>query len=164
MSGHQRPSLSEEWMWTIEQSGLATSVYNIESALWLRGELNVTAVRDAFTRLVVRHPALRTRFPEGPQGPVRLVEEPGADGSVRVDFEVIEVGREEAVTRAGESAAAPFDLLTGPLMRVRVFRVNAGEHLLVVTVHHMVFDGWSEGILLQEFAQVYSALAEGREP
>ncbi|MGW2643297.1 condensation domain-containing protein, partial [Streptomyces sp. NPDC001348] len=110
-------SAAQRGLWLIEQLGEPSAAYTMHPAVRAEGDFDTATARRAFEELVRRHEALRTGFAWRDGELIQLIEEPGADGSVRVDFEVIEVGREEAVTRAGESAAAPFDLLTGPLMR-----------------------------------------------
>ena len=153
----QRPSSYEEWMWVLERTGFAAEVYTIETALRLHGELDEAAVRAAFAGLVERHPALRTSFPEGADGPLRVV----ADSGAPLDFAVVPVAGHEALARAVEEVRAPFDLAAGPLLRVRVLRVAEREHLLVVAVHHIVFDGWSQALLLEEFAALHNAAVTG---
>ncbi len=153
----QRPSSYEEWMWTLERTGLAAEVYTIETALRLRGELDEAAVRTAFAALVERHPALRTSFPEGADGPLRVV----AERTAPLDFAVAAVAEWEAIARAVEEVRVPFDLAGGPLLRVRLLRLAEDHHLLVVAVHHIVFDGWSQALLLEEFAALYNAEVTG---
>ena len=116
----------------------------------LSGDLDVGGLERALGELVARHETLRTRFAEVAGRPVQVVE---PAGPVRLVAEDVAAGEVEAVAR-GE-AAVPFDLERGPLLRVRLLRVGAGEHVLLLTMHHVVSDGWSQGVLERELGALY---------
>lgn len=152
-------SASQQRFWLLWQLDPRSVAYNIPGALRLRGELDRDAVRAAFAVLFARHESLRTTFYEeagracqriDPHAEWRLHEEdltdrPAEERNARLDA----IREEEARTR--------FDLERGPLVRVKLVAVDEQEHLLLVTLHHIVADGWSLNILLEEFARVYAA-------
>jgi amino acid adenylation domain-containing protein len=108
--------------------------------------------------VVARHEALRTRFPAVGGEPVQVVDE-AADWTVEfADLSGYGQQREEAAWRAAdEEAATMFDLGAGPLLRVRLLRLAREDHLLIITMHHIISDGWSISLLLSEFAALYAA-------
>ncbi|MFD2640985.1 non-ribosomal peptide synthetase [Pseudomonas japonica] len=147
------------FLWQLEP---LDSAYNVPMAVRLSGHLDQAALATALERLVQRHEALRTRFvsEEGEfhqeileQAPVALqVSEiaPGSDAEARLREQV------EAELRA------PFDLLDGALLRVRLFRLGEQEHVLTLCMHHIVSDGWSGQVLVGEFVQFYQAAVAGQ--
>ncbi|MFG7945303.1 amino acid adenylation domain-containing protein [Streptomyces cacaoi] len=150
-------SFAQERLWFLEDFAPGSIEYNIAAALRLTGELDTEALRTALNALADRHEALRTVFGSrdghgvqyiraGGEVPVRVVE-PGAAGTA-------EVLREEAVR--------PFDLRTGPLVRVVLVRESVGEHVLVLSLHHIVTDGWSMGVITRELSELYAAAVAGR--
>ena len=154
------------FLWQMEPQG---SFYNVPRAVRLKGPLQQGVLHQTFEALVQRHEVLRTRF----------VSEEGAfyqqiDDSVEVDVELVDVPLmaasggnahdEEALkAQVAEEVARPFDLLQGPLMRVKLYRLGEQEHVLLVTVHHIVSDGWSSQLMVEEFVHLYDAIAQGRE-
>ena len=159
-------SPAQQRLWFISGVDAKASVaYHITGALRLRGALDGTALRAALDHVIARHEALRTRFVEADGQPWQHIDPPRG-------FELREqgVGAADAADPAHiealcrEAAAVPFDLAAGPPIRGRLLRVAAQDHVLVVSMHHIVSDGWSLGVLMREFAAAYSALREGREP
>jgi hypothetical protein len=138
--------------------------YNVPVALRLSGSLDLPALADTLTEVVRRHESLRTTFAERDGRPVQVIREPLP---VSLDIEDLgamgEAEREaEALRLAAEEALRPFDLSAGPLLRARLLRLTDEEHVLLFTLHHIVTDGWSMGVLVREVAALYSAFAEGR--
>lgn len=152
------PSFAQQRLWFAWQLEPHSSVYNVPMALHLRGPLNVEALREAFATLQQRHGVLRTTFvPEG-EG-VRLVQH----DSLALDFIVEDVADlPEARQRATQQAREPFDLASGPLQRVRLLRLEAREHVLLLTTHHIAVDGWSMRNLMDELEALYAARLSGR--
>ncbi|WP_193075971.1 non-ribosomal peptide synthase/polyketide synthase [Pseudomonas sp. FME51] len=151
------------FLWQLEPHSVA---YNIPGGLRLRGELDEQALQRSFATLVERHESLRTTFfAEDGIGFQRI----GAAGDwtlLRDDLcalpETQRVERAQAIRE--EEAHAHFDLEHGPLLRVRLVNLDEQEHLLLVTLHHIVADGWSLGLLLDEFARLYAAHVQGQAP
>ncbi|HLX49730.1 MAG TPA: amino acid adenylation domain-containing protein [Streptosporangiaceae bacterium] len=140
--------------------------YHAPMALRLRGPLNLNALHAAFGWLTERHAPLRVIFTAGAGGPVQTVRPPASPS-----FEVSDVpdeapeARERLLRQAvGAAAAQPFDLANGPLLRVRVHRLADGDHVLQWTIHHLVTDGWSTGVQLDEIGTAYHAFAAGQRP
>ncbi|MGO3986802.1 amino acid adenylation domain-containing protein [Pseudomonas sp. SAS7] len=147
------------FLWQLEPDSPA---YNVPMAVRLKGELDQAVLQQALDALVQRHESLRTRFASD-EGefhqeildhcplPLELAVFDGADDEASLGAVV------DAVLKR------PFDLLTGPLLRVTLLRVGDEEHVLVLSMHHIISDGWSSDVLVQEFIQLYTALAEGRQ-
>ncbi|HXO21370.1 MAG TPA: amino acid adenylation domain-containing protein, partial [Thermoanaerobaculia bacterium] len=169
-------SFAQERLWFLDQLGTEGSSYNVPLALQLDGGLDVSALAAALGELVRRHEALRTTFASvssavaqvgqaaqvvqvvAPDAALTLPALPGID--LR---DLPAAGRTDAARRAAAQAAwAPFDLARGPLLRAALLRLAGEEHVLLLTLHHIVADGWSMGVLLRELAALYDAAREGR--
>ncbi|NTX36076.1 amino acid adenylation domain-containing protein, partial [Myxococcus sp. CA033] len=161
-------SLAQERLWFLQQLQPDSAAYLVVDALEFRGVLSVPAMEATLRRMVERHAALRVTFTpvEGsPRLRTHAVHEPvlAVEDLSRLPREA---GTPEAVLqrRLSEEAARPLSLEDGPLYRFRLFSVGPEQHVLLLVLHHLVVDGLSMGILLNELARTYSALQEGREP
>lgn len=152
-------------IWASVQMGDdANCAYNESVSLWLRGELDVNALRSAFQQLVQRHEALRTTFsPDGNN--LCITESPKIDVSL-VDLSGLnDTQREQKIADAKQQAVSiPFDLEHGFLFRVDLLRLQPQIHLVILTAHHIVFDGWSWGVVIPELGKLYSAFRQGEIP
>lgn len=157
-------SFAQQRLWFLDQLTPGTTAYNIIEAYWLRGPVDEPALTAAVRDVVLRHDVLRTRFPAVAGQPRAVVDGPDRFGLELVDVSDVADARAEAEARAVAWAIEPYDLQQGPLFRARLVRVSAGEALLVVTVHHSVFDGWSVGIFEEELARAYEARRAGSAP
>ncbi|KJH79100.1 non-ribosomal siderophore peptide synthetase, partial [Stutzerimonas stutzeri] len=163
----ERASLSpaQSRLWFLWQMEPDSAAYNIPAAVRLRGVLDRSALRRAFEALVVRHESLRTLFRDEGGEPLQVILPSLPLALVEKDLSALPQTQREA--SAGEhleqSARRPFDLAEGPLLRLDLLRLDADHHILLLTLHHIVSDGWSMGVLIDEFANLYSAFAEGRE-
>src|SRR5215813_2755768 len=148
-----------QWrLWFVDQLLQRQSTYNIVEPLRLSGLVDVGVLAAAVGELVVRHESLRTVFVEVDGQPRQRVVAPWP-----VSVEVMEVvGEAGAVEVARREALAPFDLGRGPLLRCRLLRLAERDHVLLVTMHHIVSDGWSWGVFWRELGVVYRALLAGR--
>ncbi|WP_322014135.1 non-ribosomal peptide synthetase [Paraburkholderia sp. J12] len=157
-------SHAQQRLWFLWNLQRGSSAYHMAGALRLRGGLDVPAVRASFGALVSRHESLRTTFAAGPDG--QATQTIGNDA--RFDWREIDLGDTNAQQNVEETCASlatePFDLTTGPLLRVGLLRVRADEHVLVVSMHHIVSDGWSVDVLLREFVAGYRARVTGEAP
>ncbi len=155
-------SFAQRRLWFVDQLEPASAHYNVPMALALSGSLDVSALHRGLVEIVGRHEALRTTFvlrdgePMQVVGPSSDVELPVVDATALSDAEVQRVIEDEA--------RRPFDLERGPLLRARLLRRGAGEHMLLLAVHHIVFDGWSIGVLFHELSECYCAFASGSVP
>ncbi|HEU4558643.1 MAG TPA: condensation domain-containing protein, partial [Longimicrobium sp.] len=158
-------SFAQERLWFIHRLEAGSAVYNMSAAWRLGGELDEAALERSLGEIVRRHEALRTVFGEVDGSPVQVIAP--FDGFV-VPVEDLsalgEADREAAVRRrAGEEAARPFDLSAGPLFRAALLRLGEEDHVLLLSMHHIVSDGWSMGVLYRELSALYEAYREGGE-
>ncbi len=159
-------SFFQERLWFLDQFEPGTPTLNMPLAVRLRGDLDTEALARALELLVQRHEALRVRLRtvEG-----CAVQEAVPGGWLPLPIEDLselpsaerEAAQEE---RLAAEVARPFDLSRVPLLRARLLRLEASEHVLVLTVHHIAADGWSLAILLDELARVYADLSQARAP
>ena len=156
-------SFAQERLWFLDCLEPESGAYNIASALRLLGELDSRALARAIEHVVGRHDVLRTTFEVDGEGRARAVVHPVA--TVTLATTPLDGDREERERalhqHARREAAAPFDLGRGPLMRARLLAVAPQEHVLLVTLHHIVADGWSVAILVREVTAAYRALRGG---
>src|SRR3569833_1026015 len=153
-------SFAQRRLWFLDQLEPGGNEYLIRIALRLTGTLDVPALEEALSRLAERHETLRTRFlADDEVRPYQVIDPPG-----RVAVEIADLtGRDEetVAARVHEAASAPFDLARGPLLRTVVVHVAPGEAILVICVHHIVFDGWSEIVFARELRALYPAALDG---
>ncbi|HEX8906138.1 MAG TPA: condensation domain-containing protein, partial [Longimicrobiaceae bacterium] len=154
-------SFAQERLWFLDQLEPENPFYNVSTAMRLEGALDVRAMERALGEVVRRHEALRTTFREIKQVAVQVIA-PFRGFRLPVE-DLSRAGEAEARRRTNEELARPFDLEAGPLFRARLLRLGAEEHMLLLTMHHIVTDWWSTGILLRELSAVYAAFREGRE-
>ncbi|WP_447980424.1 amino acid adenylation domain-containing protein [Candidatus Nitrospira bockiana] len=159
-------SFAQQRLWFLAQLEPAGASYNVPAAVRLTGALDRAALEHAFTEIVRRHEVLRATFPllDGQPAQVIAPAQP-------VHLSIVDLGhlpeaeREAAVQRlAKEEARRPFDLMNGPLLRAGLLRLGEREHVLLLTLHHIVADGWSMNVLAKELAALYAASGEGRPP
>ncbi|MEA2601552.1 MAG: hypothetical protein QOF89_2544 [Acidobacteriota bacterium] len=146
-------------LWFLHQLDPASSAYNVPGAVTLEGELDSAALRRSFQALVDRHPALRSTFAVTAGEPVQRVHP-----QLEVPFAEENAARwsgEALAGRLAAEAARPFDLVAGPLLRVHLFERSKHEHVLLVVLHHMVTDFWSQAVLLDELGRLYQAELTG---
>ncbi|HEY2739130.1 MAG TPA: condensation domain-containing protein, partial [Thermoanaerobaculia bacterium] len=158
-------SFAQQRLWFIDQleSG---SLYNVSVALRASGELSIDVLSRVFAEVVRRHEVLRTVFRGVGGGGSRVrqvILPPGGFAVPLVDLSGVAVPERDAAAARGLAAEAerPFDLEHGPLLRVRVWRLGAAEHLVLVALHHIAGDGWSMGVLVREVAALYRAFSQG---
>jgi acyl carrier protein len=160
------PSFAQERMWVLSELEGANPAYNVSGAVRLRGALDTDALRAAFAALVQRHEALRTHFAVL-NGALSQVIEPA--GPIDLPVSELALAGEDARVRAvlvaaREDANHVFDPLRGPLFRVRLLRFEGDDHALIFTLHHIVSDEWSRGVIVRDYCQLYAAFREGRAP
>nr|6P1J_A Chain A, Txo2 [Eleftheria terrae]6P1J_B Chain B, Txo2 [Eleftheria terrae] len=151
-------SYAQQRLWFLAQMGqAASSAYHIAGGLTLRGHLDEGALQAALDRIVQRHEALRTRFELQDGQPVQRIDAPRPFALFR---QALGAGEAELAHWQQVEAQTPFDLGTGPLIRGRLLKRNEQEHVLLLTMHHIVSDGWSMGVLARELGALYRAYAE----
>ena len=160
-------SFSQERLWFLNQLDEGSPAYNLAFNLRLRGGLAVRPLAGSLVEIVNRHEALRTTFTveEGGRRPLQRIGS-GPGGLPLIDLDSLpEAARSAEVVRlCGEQARFRFDLERGPLLRMSLLRSGPEEHVLLLTVHHIVFDGWSQGVFLRELSWLYRGLSQGEAP
>ncbi|HVU25275.1 MAG TPA: SDR family NAD(P)-dependent oxidoreductase [Opitutus sp.] len=152
-------SFAQQALWVLDRMEGQSAHYNEFGAQRIRGSLDVAILGRALNELVRRHETLRTRFVAHGDA---VRQEIGPAFAVGLPVEAL---TEEALpARAAELAARPFSLAQGPLLRALLVRRGPEEHVLMVVVHHLVFDGWSSSVFFREAIAVYDALARGAAP
>ena len=158
-------SYAQQRLWFISQLEPESAAYNIPMALRLSGDLDRAALQTSLDAIVRRHEVLRTRFPSRDG---RSMQEISKELPLRLEItdlrDQAEDERESEARRLARiEAGAPFDLARGPLLRVKLLQLGEQDHVLLVTMHHIVSDAWSVGIMVREFRQLYQAYVEGKQ-
>ncbi|HVE75324.1 MAG TPA: amino acid adenylation domain-containing protein [Actinomycetota bacterium] len=159
-------SIGQEQIWFLDKLHGESPLYNISFDLQLKGELDEQALRNSINALIDRHEILRTSFVES-DGEARALIRPfdGLDIPL-IDLSDLDAGerRAEAVSLFEAEATKAFDLTRGPLVRCALLRLSEEEHVLLMTFHHIVYDGWTPAIIHAEISELYQAQLEKREP
>ncbi|MCP4654094.1 MAG: non-ribosomal peptide synthetase, partial [bacterium] len=162
-------SFAQQRLWFIDHVDPDSALYNVPAAVRLKGRLDPAALGRALSEIVRRHEVLRTRFATAGGEPVQVVGPARALPFPLCDLAGLAESDREAVARGLVLAEAwrPFDLARGPVLRVALLRLGADagdgwEHLLLLTVHHIAFDGWSNDVFLNELSVLYQAFSAGQ--
>ncbi|RYZ40519.1 MAG: amino acid adenylation domain-containing protein, partial [Myxococcaceae bacterium] len=155
-------SFAQQRLWFLQQLEPGNAAYNIPAALRLTGSLDIRCLQDAFSELVRRHESLRTCFPDTHGQPTQVIAPPTPFTLPVTDLSSHEDRESEVRRLAGQDGREPFDLARGPLLRASLLRLEAGEHVLLLDMHHVVSDGWSMDVLVREMAALYEAFSTGR--
>jgi acyl carrier protein len=152
-------SFAQQRLWFLDQLEPANPLYNTPGALRLLGQLDIAALEQALSEIVRRHETLRTTFQSVDGNPVQIISAPCPVNIPLIDLSaLVEVDREREVQRLIDTEAkCPFDLSRGPLLRATLLRLREEEHLLLFTMHHIISDGWSVGVLAREATKLYAA-------
>ncbi|MCF5510600.1 non-ribosomal peptide synthetase, partial [Pseudomonas sp. PA-3-6H] len=151
-------SYAQERQWFLWQLEPHSAAYHIPSALRLKGQLDLAALQRSFDSLLARHESLRTHIRQDHDGAVQVIEPP-------MSLPITQADADEAQLNARVQAliAQPFDLQEGPLLRVTLLRLVADEHVLVLVQHHIVSDGWSMQLVVEELVQLYAGYSQGQD-
>ncbi|HSE16232.1 MAG TPA: amino acid adenylation domain-containing protein, partial [Pyrinomonadaceae bacterium] len=160
--GQSPLSFAQQRLLFIELLEPGTSAYHINSFLRLKGQINLAALEQTFAEIQRRHEAMRTTFPivDGP-----LVQRTDAHAPLPlitfVDLRGAADSESLGQHLAGKATVPPFDLINGPLWRTTLFRISDDEHIAVLTMHHVISDGWSMSMLINELSILYPAFVRG---
>ena len=159
-------SFAQQRLWFLEQLELENSAYNLVSAIRIRGTLDVDALTRALQTIVQRHNSLRTRFMSADGHVMASIHAAAPLDLAYLNLDHLREGEKDqhALLLAVEEGRRRFDLCAGPLLRVKLLRLSPAEHLLVLAMHHIVADGWSIGVLVNEMARLYEAFHSNRSP
>src|SRR6185295_17998308 len=156
-------SFAQQRLWFLHLLDPQSSAYNMSFALRLSGQLDIPALERALNEIVRRHEVLRTTFDALDGEPVQLIATTQPLEIPLTDLSSLPAQQQEAETRrlVVEDALQPFDFALGPMLRASLLRLAPEEHVLSLTMHHIVSDGWSMGVLIHEFAALYRAFSTG---
>ncbi|MBV9774815.1 MAG: amino acid adenylation domain-containing protein, partial [Gemmatimonadetes bacterium] len=154
-------SFAQQRLWVVDRLEPGSAAYHLPSALRLRGPLDTAALRASLDALVARHESLRTTFAERGGVPVQVIHPPAPVPLPVLDLRELPEAEREATRLAAAEAQRPFDLARGPLLRSTLLRLADDDHVLCFTMHHVVSDGWSMGVLVREVSALYNALSRG---
>ncbi|MCA9954555.1 MAG: hypothetical protein KC434_07540, partial [Anaerolineales bacterium] len=150
-------SFGQERLWFLHQLDSANAAYNLRTAVRLQGNLNMQALSQSIQAVVDRHEGLRTRIVADNGRSQQQIQ-----SQLEVPLPIIDLTnvaddeRETAVQQQSDAEAqAPFNLEKGPLFRAKLLKLQPNEHILLLTMHHIISDGWSIGILIREIATLY---------
>jgi amino acid adenylation domain-containing protein len=174
-TGTQPVSIVQEHVLRIERALPGLPQFNLRVAYRLQGRLNVSALQRSLAEVVRRHDSLRTAFVWKDEQPVALIT-PAADADIDTALVVEDLADRapngsdrvkallitKAELRAEQEAWTPFDMSRAPLFRTRLLRLGADDHVLLLILHHIIVDGWSIGVLMEEVSELYSAFVAGR--
>ena len=157
-------SLAQQRLWFVEQLEPGTTAYNMPLPLRIQGELDPRALEAALGAVIERHESLRTTFSSTEGEPVQVIAPPPVVHLPRVDLDDLPEAKRLEETRrlALLEAARPFDLITGPLVRFTLLRLAEDEHVVLLTMHHIISDGWSMNVLMREVIALYGAFRDGQ--
>lgn len=157
-------SFAQERMWFFDQLTPGSSDYNVPLAIRLLGPLDVPVLERSLSEIIRRHEVLRTTFTTVEGRPVQVIAP-----AIPVPIPIVDLRRLPEVERDAEvgrlalaEADRPFDLARGPLLRVTIVRLGDAEHVLLLTTHHIAFDGWSLGVFSREVSALYTAFSAGK--
>lgn len=163
-TGASELSFAQQRMLFLEQFGAGRANYNIPTALRLVGQLNVSALEQSIAEVARRHESLRATFIVAGERQLQIIAPPSHLTAPVADLRELPVAdRERATSRLGaQEFSRPFDLVCGPVFRFTLMKLNAEVHILFFTLHHIVSDGWSIGVLIRELAKLYEEFSTGK--
>ena len=155
-------TFAQQRLWFLEQLEPHATAYLIPWSIRMNGALNADALRNSLNEIVRRHEILRTTFSSVDGQPSQVVAP-----SLYIPLPVVDLSQfaereKQAQQLAAGEAQTPFDLKTGPLVRAQLLRLGEEDHILLLTMHHIMFDGWSRRILVRELATLYEAYCGGK--
>lgn len=160
------PSFAQEGLWLLDQLETGSAFYNVLILPRLKGQLDVTALQRSLQAIIQRHETLRTTLVTVDERPMQAIALSLPHALPLLDLSDLAVSEREAAlqTLSLQAVATPFDLAHGPLLASYLIRLANEEHILLVTLHHAIADGWSTEIFTRELGNCYAAFASGEEP
>lgn len=161
---HLPLSYAQQRLWFMDRLIPDSNAYNLPTGMYLDGSLNLAALEQSLFEVVRRHEVLRTTFAETGDGPEQVIRPAEFVNLPLVTLSVLNEGEQNIAAERlrDEDALRAFDLSTGPLLRVTLVRLNRHRHLLIANMHHIISDGWSLDILLNEIETLYESFSQGR--
>ena len=157
-------SFAQQRLWFLDQLEPGNPFYNVPAAIRVQGPLNIPALEQTLNQIVQRHEVLRTTFTSVKGQPKQQINPAQPLTLAQVDLTHIDPAARERAARqlADQESHQPFDLTTGPLIRAQVLRLDQEEYIVLITMHHIVSDAWSLGILIWEMSALYEAFTTGQ--
>ncbi len=157
-------SFTQERLWLLNQLNPESTAYNIPFAFRLQGELNLPALEQSFQEILQRHEALRTIFTLSDGQPIQIINPVGDFKLPLVTLSNLppQEQKTQILEQLKSAAECPFNLNQGPLLRANLIKLSEYEHILVLNIHHIVFDGWSEGVFFRELSTLYKVFSQGK--
>ncbi|MBV9386823.1 MAG: amino acid adenylation domain-containing protein [Chroococcidiopsidaceae cyanobacterium CP_BM_ER_R8_30] len=151
-------SFAQQRLWFFERLLPNSTVYNVPVAIRLIGLLNIAALEQALNEIVRRHETLRSTFSEIDGQVVQVVAT-----QWRLALPIVNMPQSlETQQIISSESQQPFDLAQGPLLRAKLLQFNTTDHILLLTLHHIISDGWSMGVMMQELSTLYAAFADAK--
>jgi amino acid adenylation domain-containing protein len=157
-------SFAQQRLWFLDQLIPNNAIYNVPTVIRLTGSLNLTALEQTFNEIVRRHETLRTTFIVSDGQPLQAIAP-----SLTIPISVLNLQQLSADKREVEAKSIvtaeiehPFDLSSGPLLRVKLLVLSQTEHILLLNMHHIICDDWSIGVLIREMGALYAAFAQNQ--
>ena len=159
-------SFAQKRLWFLDQLEKGSSLYNECGALKIEGIIQLKALEQSLDYLLQRHKILRTQFPLKQGEPIQEIEEFTQNSIHHSDLTNVDCSQREFEAEAivRQEGEVQFDLTKGPLLRTRIIKLGETEHWLVITMHHIICDGWSKGIFIGEMIACYQAFSQGQVP
>ncbi|MEW6733473.1 MAG: amino acid adenylation domain-containing protein, partial [Acidobacteriota bacterium] len=157
-------SFAQQRLWFLDQIDLSNANYNISGALHLQGKFNRWVLEESFNEIIKRHEILRTSFSNNEGNLVQIIHPPQSSNLLLIDLREVPETRRKAETHylIIEEAKQPFNLSQLPLLRIKLLHLAEYDHVLLVTMHHIISDGWSVEIFARELAAIYKAFLQGK--
>ncbi|SMO83525.1 amino acid adenylation domain-containing protein [Chryseobacterium rhizoplanae] len=153
-------SHAQQRLWLVNQADKNDLAYNISTAYEINGDLDIDAFEKSFMTLIERHEVLRTTFVLFEGQPRQRISEPGMTGFKVEQFDISLLPNVEEEAQKLAEVEMPFDLEEGPLLRVKVIKLDAAKYLFLFSMHHIISDAWSMGVIINEVTQLYSAYSK----
>ncbi|MGA9769977.1 MAG: amino acid adenylation domain-containing protein [Blastocatellia bacterium] len=158
-------SFAQQRLWLLEQLDPGSAAYCLPVLIRFKGNLNIPVMEGALREIVRRHESLRTTFPVGNAEPTQVITPPGLLVLTIRDLSLLPVEQREIALNnlAAEETARPFDLELGPMMRMGLVILGRHDHAMMLTFHHIISDGWSVSVMLDELAAIYKSYGDGSQ-
>ncbi|WP_256875073.1 condensation domain-containing protein [Nostoc sp. C052] len=156
-------SFAQQRLWFVQQLSLESDSYNMLEALRLDGSLNVVALEQSLSELIRRHEVLRTTFPSVDGNPIQHIAPATALNLPIHDLQELSAKEQTAQIQqmVKSLASQPFDLAVGPLVQFTLLQLSQNEYVLLLKMHHIIYDGWSLSIFYRELSRLYAAFTQG---
>ena len=158
-------SFAQHRLWFLDQLDPSSTAYNVPISVRLCGSLNISVLNKCFAEIIRRHEILRTTFHTRDRQPIQIVAPAIPVPFLMVDLQMLSKTDQniEIQRLTIEEARKPFDLSCGPLVRITLLKLGADDSILILTLHHIISDGWSLGVIVQEISALYMAFLQGNK-